>query len=69
MVACGVVLFILAAFAFSWALHLLINDWSSYSRLEKVANILFFVGVASLLFVALVGFIAAIIAGVNLVWK
>jgi hypothetical protein len=65
----GLVVFIFAAFAFSWALHLLVSEWSSFSRLGKVANTLFFVGVALLLLAALVGFITAIIAGVSLGWK
>jgi hypothetical protein len=65
----GVVLFIVAAFAFGWALHLFVRDWNFFSRLGKVANILFFVGLALLLLIALAGLIFTIVVGVNLTWK
>jgi hypothetical protein len=69
MVVYGLLVFIFAAFAFGLALRLFVSEWSSFSRLGKVANTLFFVGVALLLLGALAGFIAAIIAEVSLGWK
>jgi uncharacterized membrane protein len=65
----GVVLFGLAVFAYTLTFHLLLNEWSSLSWRGKVVNVIFFVSVALLIFLAFVGFVIALSKEAGIIWK
>jgi uncharacterized RDD family membrane protein YckC len=65
----GVVLFGLAVFAYTLTFRLLLNEWSSLTWRGKVVNVIFFVSVALLIFLAFVGFVIALSKEASILWK
>jgi succinate dehydrogenase/fumarate reductase cytochrome b subunit len=65
----GVVLFGLAVFAYTLTFRLLLSEWGSLSRREKIVNAAFFVSVALLVLLAFVGFVIALSKEANVIWK
>jgi hypothetical protein len=65
----GVVLFGLAAFAYTLTFRLLLSEWGSLSRWEKIVNAAFFVSVALLVLLAFVGFAIALAKEANFLWR
>jgi len=68
-VVVGIMLFCLAVFAYTLTLRLLLDEWSSLSWWGKVVNVIFFVSVALLIFLAFVGFVIALSKGGSIIWK
>jgi uncharacterized membrane protein YcjF (UPF0283 family) len=65
----GIVLFGLAVFAYILAFRLLLNEWGSLSWRGKVANAVFFMFVALLILLALIGFVIALSKEASVIWK
>jgi uncharacterized RDD family membrane protein YckC len=65
----GVVLFGLAVFAYTLTFRLLLNEWSSLTWRGKVMNVIFFVSIALLIFLAFVGFVIALSKEASILWK
>ena len=65
----GVVLFGLAVFAYTLIFRLLLSEWDSLNRWEKIVNAAFFVSVALVILLAFVVFVVALCEGANFLWK
>ncbi len=69
LLVAGVVLFGLAVFVYIQIFRLLLDEWSSLSWRGKVVNVIFFVSVALLIFLAFVGFVIALSKEAGIAWK
>ena len=69
LLAEGVILFGLAVFAYTLTFRLLLSEWGSLNRREKIVNAAFFVSVALLILLAFVGFVIALAKEANFPWK
>ena len=68
LLAEGVVLLALV-FVYTLIFQLLLSEWGSLNRWEKIVNAAFFVSVALVILLAFVGFVVALCKEANFPWK